>query len=170
MHGALASGVPCAAKSRRSHRLSSLCYGQDIGHCGQTPVGVKKYHRNVIGLWNSVIGQCGQTPGGVMHCHHKSWQVMEESMAYGNTRRSHSLSWQVRQLSRRSHSLSSHCDRTVIALSWTCHALLMHLSCTCNGLVCGQSKTCHALLMEHTTAKRHLSLYCHALVIALSSA
>ena len=45
-----------------------------------------------------------EIPGGVIHCHGK-----------------------VRQLSRRSHSLSLHCDRTVIALSWTCHALVMDL-------------------------------------------
>ena len=59
-----------------------------------------------------------------------------------------------------------HCHRTVIGLAHPCHGLVMDF----HGLVCGQSNSFPVLLMEHTTAKRILSLAMAALGIALSSA
>ena len=59
-----------------------------------------------------------------------------------------------------------HCHRTVIGLAHPCHGLVMNLSWTC----VRTEQFFLVLLMEHTTAKRILSLAMAALVIALSSA
>jgi hypothetical protein len=109
-------------------------------------------------------GRGMEIPGGVIHCHGK-----------------------VRQLSRRSHSLSLHCDRTVIALSWTCHALVMHLSWTCHALVmdlCAERaklvmhfswniplprETCHFTVMHLSSHCHRHEQNCHRTVMQLSS-